>query len=166
MVSPSSVRISVDVLLLKPPNIIIPCGDAHALCLSLLSDKLWDSSQEPVLERVWQDVEAAESSPPPHAVSPVCVWAPLLLGRLGREQILLPLVWRSSTDLPTLPLGDPPDTRITANVSHQTPLGWWICSLEGTSPRCPTKKLFKNTCIFILRHMLNHNLKQQNLVEV
>ena len=40
----------------EPPNNITPCGEAQALWCFLSRDKLWVSSQEPLLERVWQCV--------------------------------------------------------------------------------------------------------------
>ena len=94
MVSPFSVSIFVIVLELwsKPPINMTPRGEAQALCPRLLMDRLWDCSQLPVLERVWQVVQAAESPSPPHAVSPVCECWYLVKGREGREQILDPLV--------------------------------------------------------------------------
>ena len=108
MVIPFSSSIS-DPHLSTPPINTIPSGDAQALWCRLLWAKLCDSSQEPVLERVWH---VEPQSQPPHAVTPVCVWPSLCLleGRSGREQILEPLVWSSSTSSP-LPL--PPDMRIT-----------------------------------------------------
>ena len=63
MVSPFSSRISdvVSAPLSLPPIKTIPCGEAQELCIRLFRVKLWDWTQEPVLERVWQDVLAGES---------------------------------------------------------------------------------------------------------
>ena len=73
-----------------------------------------------MLERVWQVVVAGESTPP-HRVSPVWEWRRLAEGRSGREQILDPLVWTSSTEVTALLLlGSPPDIKITEMlVGHQ-----------------------------------------------
>ena len=81
---------------------------------------MWLSFQEP-LEKVKHGVVATgHFSTPPQATRPVCAWWNLAVGKLGKRQWREPLIWRSSTVIPTVsgaaPNAVPPDTMITEKV--------------------------------------------------
>ena len=98
------------------PNNIRPCGDLQVLAQRLSWARVWDSSQAPVVARVWQEVLTGEVWPP-HTVSPAWAWPRLLAGRSGSEHSRVPLVVSSSTET-SVPL--PPDTRITQSSVWQS----------------------------------------------
>ena len=86
----------VFVLLNVPPRRTVPPGEAQLVWDSRLRWRLWESVQLPPLN-LTQVVSALW---PPHASSPVWVWACRICGKSGREHQGVPSSCRSSTDVP------------------------------------------------------------------
>ena len=121
MVSPFSSSISdvVRTLLPRPPNKLIPCGEAQALCHPLRLAKVWVFFQLTLpLIKVMHDF-ALSPEFPPQVTRPVCVCPSLGSGIGGMGQFQVPSMFSNSVESRIPPSPSPPVTNTNIGQSPQ-----------------------------------------------